>query len=139
MTNLLQIGTHNLSSVTHRLSTERHTINQHLGMEKKARKLLAKKLRMLRFMHDWSQEQLAEVSGLHRTYISSIERAERNISLDNIEKLANAFGVPIRELLRVPDRAKLEEWLYEPRTGGQHVDLNPPARRNVHHRSRRNR
>lgn len=113
---------------------------QPLSMEKRARKLLAKKLRVLRFLRGWSQERLAEISGLHRTYISSIERAERNISLDNIEKLANAFSVPVRELLIAPDPAKLEEWLlYESRTGEPHVDLNPPGRTNVHYRPRRNR
>ncbi|HLQ24990.1 MAG TPA: helix-turn-helix transcriptional regulator [Acidiferrobacterales bacterium] len=84
-------------------------------MEKRARKLLARKLRILRFMRGWSQEQLAEASGLHRTYISSIERAERNVSLDNIEKLADAFGLPIKELLGTTDPAKLEEFMcHEP-------------------------
>ena len=68
--------------------------------EKKARKLLAHKLRLLRLLHRWSQETLAEASGLHRTYISSIERSRCNVSLDNIEKLANAFDVSMSELLR---------------------------------------
>jgi transcriptional regulator with XRE-family HTH domain len=64
----------------------------------RARKTLAHKVRLLRFLRGWSQEVLAETSGLHRTYISSIERGERNISLDNIEKLALGFAVPITEL-----------------------------------------
>lgn len=46
-----------------------------------------------------SQEELAELSGLHRTYVSSVERGIKNISIDNMEKLANALGVDIRELL----------------------------------------
>ena len=78
-------------------------------MEKRARKLLARKLRVLRFVRGWSQEQLAAASGLHRTYISSIERAERNVSLDNIEKLADAFDLPIKDLLGATDPAKLQE------------------------------
>lgn len=46
-----------------------------------------------------SQEELGEISGLHRTYIGMIERAEKNITLQNIEKLAQALQVDIKELL----------------------------------------
>jgi len=46
-----------------------------------------------------SQERLAELSGLHRTYVSSVERRERNISIDNIERLARALGLPVADLL----------------------------------------
>jgi transcriptional regulator with XRE-family HTH domain len=48
-----------------------------------------------------SQEKLAEESGLHRTYISSIELGKRNISLANIHKIARALGVSMTELLRL--------------------------------------
>jgi len=64
-----------------------------------ARCLLARRIRVLRATRSWSQETLAELSGLHRSYISSIERTRRNVSLDNIEKIAHAFQVPIGELL----------------------------------------
>ncbi len=56
-------------------------------------------------MAGWSQEQLADATGLHRTYISLIERSECNVSLDNLEKIADAFGLSLPELLGVPDAA----------------------------------
>ncbi len=46
-----------------------------------------------------SQEELAERAGVHRTYIGMIERAEKNITLENIEKLAKALKIPLHELL----------------------------------------
>ncbi|MEA4935013.1 hypothetical protein SDC9_119866 [bioreactor metagenome] len=46
-----------------------------------------------------SQEKLAELAGVHRTYIGMIERAEKNITLCNMEKIAKALGVEINELL----------------------------------------
>lgn len=46
-----------------------------------------------------SQEELGKRARLHRTYIGMIERAEKNITLENIEKIANALGIPINKLL----------------------------------------
>ena len=46
-----------------------------------------------------SQEELADLASLHRTYVGSIERAERNVSIDNIEKLAVALGLTAADLL----------------------------------------
>lgn len=46
-----------------------------------------------------SQEQLAELAGVHRTYIGMIERAEKNITLCNIEKIARALNISIIKLL----------------------------------------
>lgn len=53
----------------------------------------------LRLEKGWSQEELAERAGLHRTYIGSIERHERNVSLLNIERIAKALKVEIKDLL----------------------------------------
>jgi transcriptional regulator with XRE-family HTH domain len=57
------------------------------------------RLRQVRTKKGISQEKLAELAGLHRTYVSSVERGERNISLVNIEKLALALGVFLRDLM----------------------------------------
>lgn len=57
------------------------------------------RIRELRLKRDLSQENLAEVAGLHRTYVGSVERGERNVSLDNIVRLAAALEVPPADLL----------------------------------------
>ena len=56
-------------------------------------------MRVLRLGLGLSQEKLAEMTELHRTYIGSIERAERNVSLDNVEAIAAALGVDVADLL----------------------------------------
>lgn len=64
-----------------------------------ARDRLADNLRSARKALGLSQEALAEAAGLHRTYVGGIERCERNVSIDNIEKLARALHLDISELL----------------------------------------
>ena len=64
-----------------------------------SRTILARNLKLLRGKLGLSQERLAELSGLHRTYVGSVEREERNISLDNIEKIARALSVKPVDLL----------------------------------------
>ena len=47
----------------------------------------------------WSQEQLAFEAQLHRAYIGQIERGEKNIGLMNLEKIAKAFGITLKEII----------------------------------------
>jgi transcriptional regulator with XRE-family HTH domain len=63
------------------------------------RKVLAQNIRKLRTAKSISQEELAFRCELHRTYLSDIERATRNVSVDNIEKIAKALDVPPYTLL----------------------------------------
>jgi transcriptional regulator with XRE-family HTH domain len=61
--------------------------------------LVGKRIRELRVARKVSQESLADDAGLHRTYMGSVERGERNISLENIVRIARALHVPPDELL----------------------------------------
>jgi transcriptional regulator with XRE-family HTH domain len=63
------------------------------------RKILADNVRMYRAKHDLSQEDLADACDLHRTYIGSVERCERNVTLSTLEVLAKALGVNVPDLL----------------------------------------
>lgn len=66
----------------------------------KARRLLAKNMRARRAELALSQEKLAELSELHRTYISSVERCQRNIGVDGVERIAHALKVRVSDLFR---------------------------------------
>lgn len=70
-----------------------------------AREIIANNIRKLRQMQKLSQEDFAEKAELHRTYIGSIERGERNVSIDNLERIAKALGVDIRKLFDDNDEA----------------------------------
>ena len=61
--------------------------------------MLAANLVSLRRARGWSQEALAFEAGLHRTFVAHVERQARNISLDNLERLAEALDVQVHELL----------------------------------------
>ena len=63
------------------------------------RERLARNLRRLRLAHSWSQEEFAHRAGLHRTYVSDLERAARNPTVTVVDKLAVTLGVVVGELL----------------------------------------
>lgn len=89
-----------------------------------ARKQLAQRIKLLRNSRGWSQEVLGEISGLNRSYIGAVERAEHNIGLDNIQRIAAAFDVSIAYLISDPvlgtpvDGLTTDKQLAEP-------DINP--------------
>ena len=64
-----------------------------------ARQIFARNLRRYRRVIDMSQEELAFKAGMSRSYVSGIERAVRNVSIDNMGELANALGLPLKDLL----------------------------------------
>jgi transcriptional regulator with XRE-family HTH domain len=65
----------------------------------KIRKILADNVRAYRAKHELSQEGLADACGLHRTYVGSIERCERNVTLSTLELLSDALKVSVPDLL----------------------------------------
>lgn len=83
-----------------------------------ARELLALNLKRLRAARGWSQDVLALEAGLDRTFVAHVERLKRNISLDNMEKLAIALCVPVECLLAV-DLASRLRLAPGPKTAGQ--------------------
>jgi len=62
--------------------------------------ILARNARRLRSRLGLSQEELADACGLHRTYVGSVERCERNVTLSTLEVLAQGLGVSADSLLR---------------------------------------
>jgi transcriptional regulator with XRE-family HTH domain len=69
-------------------------------MKKDILKKFGDKVRELRLEKGWSQEQLAEETGFHRTYIGMVERGERNLSLKNVEIFANTFKISMNLLFK---------------------------------------
>lgn len=69
------------------------------GKPSKTRLLFGKRVRMFRKLKGWSQEELAERSGLHRNYVGGVERGQRNIAIDNMEVLSKSLGHDLAEFL----------------------------------------
>jgi transcriptional regulator with XRE-family HTH domain len=67
-----------------------------------AQLLFALNMKRVRLEKKLTQEKVAEGADLHPNYVSSVERGERNISICNIERIADALGVPMTELLTEP-------------------------------------
>ncbi len=68
------------------------------GDPRRQRQQFGLRLQALRREQGLTQEELAERSGLHRTYVGQVERGQRNVSLDAIYSLAIGLGVPVRRL-----------------------------------------
>lgn len=68
-------------------------------MSKNPKKTLGERIRTFRKQVGWSQEELAEACGLHRTYVGAVERGERNIGLVNIVQIARSLKVKPSDLM----------------------------------------
>ncbi|OKP93172.1 transcriptional regulator [Paenibacillus sp. P3E] len=71
------------------------------------------RIRELRKAKGWTQEQLAEAASLHYSYIGGVERGDRNISLETLEKIIAAFKVPAIEIFRFEDETDRRKALDE--------------------------
>jgi transcriptional regulator with XRE-family HTH domain len=74
-----------------------------MGTNKKVtrvRQILAANMRRARAELGISQEQLAELAELHRTYVSTVERCQRNIGIDGVERIARALNMSVADLLQ---------------------------------------
>jgi transcriptional regulator with XRE-family HTH domain len=71
-------------------------------MKKRVVEVVAANVRERRALLEWSQEDLAAAAGLHRTYVGAIERAEKNVTLATLERVADALGLAVSELVRDP-------------------------------------
>jgi len=65
-----------------------------------ARERFGVALRQARLRLELSQEELADRAGMHRTYVGQVESGQRNVAIDNLEKLADAVGLPLWEMLK---------------------------------------
>ena len=70
------------------------------AMQKDPKLTFGDNLRRFRKVQGLSQEKLGEYAGLHRTYVGAVERGERNISLENIVRLARALKITAAQLLQ---------------------------------------
>lgn len=66
-------------------------------------KFVGQRIRNYRVQQKLSQEKLAELSGCHPTYIGQLERGEKNATLESIEKIASALGIPLSKLFEKLD------------------------------------
>lgn len=73
-------------------------------MEGDLQRTLGENLRRYRQSRGLSQEALADVLGVHRTYMGGVERGERNLTLRSLERIADSLGVKPLDLLRAPRR-----------------------------------
>lgn len=67
---------------------------------------LGERIRALRKKAGHSQEGFADVAGVHRTYMGTLERGEANVSLGNLHKIAKALGITLSELFKAVEKRK---------------------------------
>ena len=70
------------------------------GKSLSARERVAANLRQAREHADLSQDELAAKAGFHRTYVGTVERCETNITIDNLQRLAEALALDVVDLMR---------------------------------------
>jgi DNA-binding XRE family transcriptional regulator len=80
------------------------TYQDHLMMT--IQMIFGEKVRAIRELNGWSQEDLADYSGLHRTYISGVERGVRNPTIEIVSRIASALGVEVAHLFEPPTSQK---------------------------------
>ena len=73
------------------------------------RKQLGSRIRQLRKARSWTQQQLADRAELDYKYVGAVERGERNITIDNVEKIAAGLGVEAHQLFLFTARGELSE------------------------------
>lgn len=73
-----------------------------------AQLLFGANMRRIRLEKKLTQEKVAELADLHPNYVSSVERAERNISICNVERIAFALGVTMSELVALPHPEQIQ-------------------------------
>jgi transcriptional regulator with XRE-family HTH domain len=76
------------------------------GIENNPQVAFGKAMQKFRHALGVSQEKLALMCGIHRTYIGSVERGERNLSLQNMIRIAEALGVPLSKLIQEMENPK---------------------------------
>ena len=90
--------------------------NDSVGEFKELWSAVGKAVRELRKRHRLSQEELCVAAGLNRTYVSDIERGERNVSISVLFKISTAFKIPLTELIQ------LAEQIYKKATNSEAIE-----------------
>ncbi|GAA2244606.1 hypothetical protein GCM10010401_17400 [Rarobacter faecitabidus] len=73
-------------------------VRDRMGVTGELQRTVGQNLRKYRQERQLSQEELAEVLGVHRTYMGGVERGERNLTLQSVERIATRLGIDPREL-----------------------------------------
>ena len=71
-----------------------------MGKKDTALVRIGRNLRRARVAKDWSQEHLAHVAGVHRTYVGAVERGEYNVTILTLRRLTKALGITLRDAIR---------------------------------------